>query len=108
MDRIYSRILFDRKERNTHGQRVLRFSDNTSRYTSNVSNSGIILWWQLGEEVMGPKITEETLGAAIIPRPTLYSTMPDGSKVERQPQYNIDVDFILETLEELSKMKTHL
>ena len=48
---------------------------------------------------MGPKITEETLGATIIPRPTLYSTMPDGSKVERQPEYNIDVDFILETLE---------
>jgi hypothetical protein len=58
MDRIYSRILIlDREERNTHGQGVLRFSDNTSRYTSNVSDSGIILWWQLGEEVMVLNVT---------------------------------------------------
>lgn len=100
MDRIYSRIfILDREERNTYGQRVLRFSDNTSRYTSNVSDSGIILWWKLGKKIMGPKITEETLGAVIVPRPTLYSVMPDGSKVERKPAYNIDVDFILETLE---------
>jgi hypothetical protein len=48
---------------------------------------------------MGAKITEETLGGNILPQPTMYSTMPDGTIVERQPQYNIDVDFILETLE---------
>jgi len=48
---------------------------------------------------MGAKITEETLGGNILPEPTRYSTMPDGTIVERQPQYNIDVDFILETLE---------
>lgn len=48
---------------------------------------------------MGPKITAENLGGMILPEPTRYSIMPDGTRVERQPQYNIDVDFILETLE---------
>ena len=48
---------------------------------------------------MGPKITAENLGGMILPEPTRYSIMPDGTRVERKPQYNIDVDFILETLE---------
>jgi len=53
MDRIYSRILIlDREERSINGQRVLRFSDNTTRYTSNVCYCGTVLWWKLGEEVM--------------------------------------------------------
>lgn len=56
MDRIYSRILIlDREERSIDGQRVLRFSDNTTRYTSNVRYCGTIFWWKLGEEVMSFK-----------------------------------------------------
>ena len=54
---------------------------------------------------MGPKITGETLGGTILPSPTRYSIMPDGTRVERQPQYNIDVEFILETLEGTVKDK---
>ena len=54
---------------------------------------------------MSPKITAETLGGTIIPSPTRYSIMPDGTRVERQPQYNIDVEFILETLEGTVKDK---
>tara|TARA_R100001079_G_C4416460_1_gene137833 strand:+ start:120 stop:974 length:855 start_codon:yes stop_codon:yes gene_type:complete len=54
---------------------------------------------------MGTKITEETLGGTILPSPTRYSIMPDGTRVERQPQYNIDVEFILETLEGTVKDK---
>ena len=57
MDRIYSRILIlDREERSIDGQRVLRFSDNTTRYTSNVCYCGTILWWKLGEEVMALEV----------------------------------------------------
>ena len=54
---------------------------------------------------MGTKITEETLGGTLLPSPTRYSIMPDGTRVERQPQYNIDVEFILETLEGTVKDK---
>jgi len=59
MDRVYTRILIlDREERDTHGQRVLRFSDNTSRYSSHVCDCRIIFWWKSGEKVMPTKEEE--------------------------------------------------
>jgi GH24 family phage-related lysozyme (muramidase) len=93
MDRIYSRILIlDREERSIDGQRVLRFSDNTTRYTSNVCYCGTVLWWKLGEEVMADSLLnlqdslaetiKENEGGLVLEPYKLEYTTRDGTTVK--------------------------